>query len=423
MRETARNTPDNRLSGVQAFRRNAHVAVFLGAAALAAALGAVVAAALYTNPREANALRVPGTIVGVTVGSAPLVLGATWQKCLLGAFPRLQTHIGGAVLRPGTNVRADSLIVWKNLGPVSGWSGPPPIIDLRLSGDHDNRMEVLGWGSMAWHQLGRMTVETFEIPTFPRRGERVTLHFLPDGYDHHPQNQPDFTVRTPPHARFPVWAPKTSREMTLDGRTKVALERFETVTPPGGGTRLRLRIRENGRPSDNWAVERVSISDPTGNRWDTFGYGPSSAGAIDIDNGSLLLPNEPAYRIRLEMARTGRFPPNEVWTVPDLPEPAPREIVRINRRREMWDGTVTLAELYGPDNGGRWAVGRIWGTRLRSRLRAISPSGGPYHLILPPDTRGGFLVHVPVAKGGGTSRLKLALTPLRTVEFLAHASR
>ena len=65
------------------------VAISAGAALALAALVWAVALSLQTDPSDARALRTRYSILSVTAGTEPLVLGARWQKAALRINPGL----------------------------------------------------------------------------------------------------------------------------------------------------------------------------------------------------------------------------------------------------------------------------------------------------------------------------------------------
>ena len=147
---------------------------------------------------------------------------------------------------------------------------------------------------------------------------------------------------------------------------------------------------------------------------------------------AVLLPEEPAYRVRLELARRGSYPAADLWTVPDLRFPPSGRVVRISRRGKVNMAVrFALTHLVGGNaqsglpwsSGGPTAAVQVSGPASRFCLRALMDSGGRAEECGVMDVMGPFCIQLNAARSRGPLRLKLALTPRRTVEFLVHASR
>lgn len=377
-------------------------------------------------PSVAEALRTRGAIVAVTHGNEPLLLGTAWQKMLLSVFPSLQAQIGGAILSPHPGSAA-SLVVWQNLGRIGGWSGPPPMISLVLTGDRGERLRVDRFSS-DWHEVDGNTLAAFELRTYPRRGKQIRLHLATATIA--PKDQANIDLPNPAPGDYPVWSPGPARQRK--GDLELRLERFQTgVANPRfprseGDTQLDLHLYEHGKPAAHyWEVERLVISDPTGNAWEGNGYsGDQSAVRHQLKGLRPLFPQEPAYRVHLELARRRRFPPADLWTIRGLRIPPRGEKVAIGRRVTRHGCSLELTHLIGENGDADFgsepaAVVRVTGPIGGYCLRAGSGEAEDYTS----EPGGGlFSVELYGAEAGDPLTLKLALTPRVTFDFLAHAS-
>jgi hypothetical protein len=194
---------------------------------------------------------------------------------------------------------------------------------------------------------------------------------------------------------------------------------------------LVLALRERDRPAAGaWEVSGLTITDPTGNRWDNDAVA-SEAVAPDLlrVTANLDLPEEPAYRVRLELVRRDRFPADELWTIRDLPFPQPGAKIELRRTHRLQGCRIELSRLFGADaetklgfqSSEPTAVLRVFGSATQLLVRepaAFYPDG-----FRDAHTVGGVYFVSFSAEGPGRASLTLALTPRRIVEFLAHAER
>lgn len=423
---------------MRALLRKPWVLVGLSSLVLLAALAVCVALMVQADAREARALRTKGAIIGVTHGSEPLVVGATWQKVLLRFFPHLQAKIGGAVLR-ANGIKPGSLVIWMNAGKVGGWSGPPPTMGMKLVGDRGESMRESSF-SMDWPDLGDTTLMPFEVRCFPRRGRRVRIHFEEPWF--FGQKPPDLIVPNPVPGDYPTWVPEALPVRKQVGDLELLLERFDTGFSTkvdgytmGPQTRLTVRLRELGTPAAGWwDVEKVALRDATGNRWEKGESSRTLSGErARVEIYPQLLPDESAYRVQVELARTDRFPPGEVGTFTGLRIPAAGKVVRISRRVKLQGCTLEITHLLGSGavtdlgwvGGNPTAAVRVSGPREKYCLRAQTSGFSRLAATTTFEAAGGgtFCVDLASEKQRGTVTLKLALTPRRTVEWLAHATR
>jgi len=406
----------------------------LSVAALLVTVGAGVRLALHQDPRAVKALRTPGSIIGAVGGSQPLIVGAGWQQVLLRAFPSLEDRIGGELI-PSLGC-STSLVIWQNQGKLADQQGPATSLNLELVGDRGESLRAPVWGNFGCSAEGQFRAG-YEVTAFPRRGRLVRIRFLDPGPDGKPR--PELIVPNPASGRYPVWTPEPLPAHGSIGALQVRLERFETGvagTDENGGRTLEtvteLHIQERGKPvGTGWAVERVALADATGNRWENEYNGISSKhGRVLVTMGPLLLPEEAAYRIEVELARTSGFAADELWTLRDLKVPRSKRVAVQSRSQKLPGGTLELTHLLGSRaTGHNWsyenatAVVRVHGDSQCYCLRAGPSPGGELDHDVFLSASGEYGVDLGVKAPQPPTTLTLALTPRHTVTFLAHASR
>ena len=90
------------------------------------------------------------------------------------------------------------------------------------------------------------------------------------------------------------------------------------------GVQVAYRVERGGKPVTNWSPASVEITDATGNRT-TINYGPGGnqvrwngdEAAFTYQNG--LWPDEPAWKVRMEMTQNSDFSSDEQWTAENIP--------------------------------------------------------------------------------------------------------
>lgn len=431
---------------VNSLFRNPRFLTALTVSALGLVLWALVALALYQDPREARALKTEGAIVGVTLGNEPLVVGANWQKLLLRAFPQFQKQIGGGIIRPD-HASPKSVTVWQNFGPLSVWAGRCPCLCLKLFDDQGKSLKVETYctgGGM----IGDLQLWSFPVHVFPRRAGIVRMRFTEGSFfTAHPA---DVLISNPDPRSEPRWVPMNSSANPARDGLEVDLVRLnqDTVvlgngnwpftTPTASGSALTfsrkgsldLRLRENGRPAfPSWRVEQVELIEATGkscHRWADKVSGKGERIHVDFLEG-FLDPGHSFHQVRLRFARSANFPEEEIWTIPNLQIPGLRQEKRLGMRRKLGDHTVEITGLRG--KGGKVPEGRpnddstaevrVFAPANHYCLRAWIDEGKGFEevYVSPLDQNAPCCVRLREGAQRGTVRLKLALTRRHTFEF------
>jgi hypothetical protein len=90
------------------------------------------------------------------------------------------------------------------------------------------------------------------------------------------------------------------------------------------GVQVAFHVERAGKPVTNWAPVSVETTDATGNRT-AISYGPNGNQAqwhgdeatFTYQNG--LWPDEPAWKLRMEMTQTADFSDDEQWAAQNIP--------------------------------------------------------------------------------------------------------
>jgi hypothetical protein len=300
------------------------------------------------------------------------------------------------------------------------------------------------------------TVHGWTVRAFPRRGRFITLRLLmdPDGVW---TQATDFRIQNPLHSDFPQWTAESSPIRKADGDLGVTLSEFQCGAPmarrrpvaPGSilprKTRLVFAFDEQQHPSDNWRVQKLTISDATGNCWSPYldfvdqDFNWSTNGTVEFFGA--LWPAENAWKLDLEVIQTGGFKPVDLWEIPiELPVAA-----QVTSLTNFWNHeghSITLVALAAPntDHAGdfKW-VAKWWGQDRNSVYSLALKTDGDFNgwrltVVRAVDQTGAEVklvqhgnqdypkqaVFLKPGEGAKVVRLTLALQKSRFVHFLAH---
>jgi hypothetical protein len=199
------------------------------------------------------------------------------------------------------------------------------------------------------------------LDAFPRRTGKFNLRVLElNPQTKRPSVKDGFVIANPARGPFPAWSPNPLPITKADGDLSVTLTRLESgvkaprlqsdAAPDDPTSRSMLaafRIQQGGRATTNWQPVRVETSDATGNH---------TAGWCNThwENGEALAyyqwglwPDEPAWKLRVELSRTAGFADSELWTVENLPLQAGRMREFGNYGRNPGDTAFAQTTLKG----------------------------------------------------------------------------
>jgi len=187
-------------------------------------------------------------------------------------------------------------------------------------------------------------------------------------------------------------------------------------------------------------VQKLTISDATGNRWSPFldfvkqDFNWTSNGVVEFFGA--LWPGEQAWKLNVEVVRTAKFAPEQLW---EVAVPLPRPGI-VNPLTNVWE-TIKLLSIASPetDHTGdyKWAA-KWWGankskvyslalsvdakpkgTRL-SVVRSLDEQGREIKVVQHgnQDSKNQAIFFIP-PDDAAEARFTLALQNSRFVEFLA----
>ncbi len=282
-----------------------------------------------SNSNSNPAFTVPSgavvTLRKVTYGKEHrFVCGKLWQRMVSWLPQKWLGRWGGQVVtHSSTN---DTLVAWLV------WTGKPDQLMRYVPGyvvedDQGRRVQVQG-ASILSRPNDSTLIDGREL-VWPRRAKSLHLRLFQLDTNSQPICVANFKLPTPPRKTYPVWQPGPLPVRRVDGNVEFTLTRLaaekEIWTSRGFSTpynRLAFRIAENGQPTTNWQLVRITASDAVGNRniYNVASY-PDREGQEVWTGSSLLWPDESAWRLNLAFARRGDFAADELWIIRDIPVP------------------------------------------------------------------------------------------------------
>jgi hypothetical protein len=186
-------------------------------------------------------------------------------------------------------------------------------------------------------------IYTFVLDAFPRWDKETVLR-ASIRYGALAKGQ--FIITNPPAGPVPDWVPKPLPDTESDGDLAVTLTKLVAGAPAPRGAayypgriratndpanecvRLYFDIRQKGETTTNWEAWPVRTSDAAGNQVRGLIYGYPASGVFykplnGTNDGyfyqSGLWPDEPAWKVRMELIRRSGFGDDEIVTFTNLP--------------------------------------------------------------------------------------------------------
>ncbi len=276
--------------------------------------------------------------VGLNDGAKLTLLGVDYgrrHKC-----PEVSATAGGISNGGGPisfDTPDDTLVAWLKLEHKPG-TQPPIYQALALVYDRAGTGCVGAYPGNYRQISPGMDIACIQLDAFPRRGRTFYLRFMeqsPRGPQMAAKGQ--FVIANPVRGPFPKWTPEPLPDTQSSGDLDVTLTRLVYGAHSFGNYNLgsvektrydplnkkvlaAFRTMQNGAVVWNWRPVRIETSDATGNQ----AYNNGSNYTRGNDEATVtyqwgLWPDEPAWKLRVEMARTSGFGGDELWTVQNIP--------------------------------------------------------------------------------------------------------
>jgi hypothetical protein len=188
-------------------------------------------------------------------------------------------------------------------------------------------------------------MQGFTLEAFSRRERKILLHVMSWGNGGQRVSKESFVVANPVRGAFAKWTPDPLPDSQSDGDLDVTLTKLVAAAPSpynrGNGTarndpinkcvQFDFDVQQKGQSATNWRPVQVDTTDATGNHIKGWinDYRPNGQKAGYFYQSGLW-PDEPAWKVRLEMSRTSGFSDDEFWSITNVP-------VKAGSQQEMWN--------------------------------------------------------------------------------------
>jgi hypothetical protein len=189
----------------------------------------------------------------------------------------------------------------------------------------------------AGNNRGGNEVVAVQFDAFPRRQGKLHVRVQEQGNGGQELSEQKFVVSNPARNSFPKWTAEPLPSSKEDGDLSVTLTKLvvgadmpyqrNQDNPDDAmnkGVQVAFHVERAGKRVANWQPTSVETTDATGNRA-VVNYG-SGGNQVQWngDEGTFtyqygLWPDEPAWKLRMEMTQTSDFSSDEQWTAQNIP--------------------------------------------------------------------------------------------------------
>ncbi len=181
-------------------------------------------------------------------------------------------------------------------------------------------------------------VLAIQFDSFPRREGKLVVRAQENYSGGNEMADNKFTIPNPAAKKtFAKWTAEPMPNKQTDGELAMTLTKLVAGADLGyarnqdnpddamnKGVKVAFTLARNGQPVSNWSPVSAETTDATGNRT-TINYGTGGnqvrwqgdEGAFTYQYG--LWPDEPAWKVRIEMTQNSDFSSDEQWTAENIP--------------------------------------------------------------------------------------------------------
>ena len=179
----------------------------------------------------------------------------------------------------------------------------------------------------------------------------------------------DFKIPNRAKRGIPIWHPDSLPITKKTNDLEVTLAQFSTgaqlwmqfrwfgnrivrTTNYGSGVGI---ILNQQLADEDWRIVYASATAASGESHDMWGWGESQGYdgiSYSVTFKGTFWQEEPAWKLNLKIARITNYPPQELWTVKDVPIPANGKIIELNYKTNIYGSEIELFGFSG--SGGRF---------------------------------------------------------------------
>jgi hypothetical protein len=202
----------------------------------------------------------------------------------------------------------------------------------------------------------------WELKNFPRRGGNVGIRIYMTGAQGQLVRVGAFNVPNRKPLKTPGWVPQTLPATIKTNDLEVTLVKLETgltAEQAGLGSRIAgskafslavFAVRERGKPARDWNITGLKAAAASGEQIEP-GNARSTSDTLEQEYAftGALWPDEPAWKLKVEITRSASYPAEELWTIKGVPVPKVGEVTEVNAKTNIYGAQIEFTGVSGPD--------------------------------------------------------------------------
>lgn len=322
-------------------------------------------------------------LVKVTQGKKhELRYGNRWQDYLSPILPAaVQSRLGSKVASL-TPAHSNAIVLWLWRREIPFTKTP---VDYFLTVVDTNGCEstVLYSPSCSYSTSPDSDLRGWELKNYPRRDAGMGIRIYMNKGQSHLVRVAGFNIPDRSPIKAPVWSPESLPATRKTNELEITLEKLETgLTAETAGLNFRIvgaktvsravfAVIEDGRPAVNWALAGLKAAAPSGDEIQPGNSRISAGpGRQELSFTGALWLDEPAWKLKVELARSANYPAEELWIIKGVPVPKFGAVTEVNAKTNIYGAEIEFAGL----SASNAKLPPDWvGNQLHATIHARSP--------------------------------------------------
>jgi len=287
-----------------------------------------------------------------------------WQDLLYPVLPaKVQSKFGSRVAMH-TSSTSNAVVVWiwqRHAAAARAKGFGIPNYHLATVDDNGLESEMLYSMNCRYSLPSGDTFSGWELREYPRRSKQIGVRLYMGGFTGNNALVAEFKIPNRLQINYPVWVPEQLPAIRKTNDLEISLLKLETgltseigIWSAGKDARAFSRgeftMREKWQATEDWSVTQILASASSG---EVRPGGGKIVFWVDHKNvvsfTGALWPEEPAWKLKVEVSRTSRFPPKELWIIKGIPVPAQGKISEAHARTNIYGEEIEFLGLSSPN--------------------------------------------------------------------------
>ena len=303
-------------------------------------------------------------LVAVTSGPRhEFVLGKRLRDRLYQVLPARWAARLGTKVATQTVVDTNSVVLWfryQHAPTPTAATFPPLPCQVTVVDGAGVESEPVAGAQSVFYLSAEARLHALEVRHLPRRSHNFRVRLYTRDFAGKVIRLGEAAISRSVNGSAKSWVPEdlpaaqgtNGLVVTLAGFTsRIPTERTSaTALAPDAHSFCRavFQIAERGQPAPNWWVNIVSLNAATGEQLTPAAQAYRSNEMVVLDFPAALWREEPAWKMRVRLSRSGRFPAEELWRFPQVPLPGSRQVIELNARTNMFGEEVEFLGISSP---------------------------------------------------------------------------